>query len=71
MKYWKRVDEYGNIRTVESYSFDSQIEGALEITKEDFDAFIANLKPPALPPVRDLAKEIDELKLILAKHNIT
>jgi hypothetical protein len=49
MRYWKRIDTQGATRTVEAYSFDGEIEGAIEITKEEYDAFIAGLPKP-LPP---------------------
>jgi hypothetical protein len=43
MRYWKRVDALGKTTTVEAYSFDKQIEGAIEITKEEYEAFIRSL----------------------------
>ena len=62
MRYWKRINEQGETTTVESYSHDSDVKGAIKIGKAEFDAYIASL-PVILPkPVRDLATEIDELK---------
>ncbi len=64
MKYWKRIDEQGNITTVESYSHDLDVKGALEITQQEFDDYLASLlPPPPKAPPRDLAAEIDEIKL--------
>lgn len=62
MRYWKRVDTDGNITTVESYSHDLDVEGAIEITKEEYDEFIASLPIVKPEPVRDLPAEIDNLK---------
>lgn len=52
MRYWKRVDTDGNITTVESYSHDLDVDGAIEITKEEFDECIASL--PVTPPLEPL-----------------
>lgn len=49
MRYWKRLNPDGTIDTVESYSHDREIEGAVEITEGEFNAFIASLPPP--PPI--------------------
>jgi len=63
MRYWKRENEEGEITTVESYSLDCNIEGAIEIDKPEFDAYIASL-PLTIPiPVRDLANEVDNLTM--------
>jgi len=62
MRYWKRVDKKGNTTTVESYSHDLDVEGAIEISKDEYDAYIASLPPPVVEPTRDLAAEIDDLK---------
>lgn len=66
MKYWKRVNPEGVIITVESYSFDEKITGAIEITQVEFDAYIASLPKPIPEVVRDLATEIDALKVDVA-----
>ena len=50
MKFWKRVDIQGQTTTVESYSHDLDVEGAVEITKEEFDTFIALLPPLITEP---------------------
>jgi len=65
MRCWKRLNTDGTTSTVESYSHDLNIEGAVEISEAEFDEFIASL--PLLPPepVRDLATEIDEIKIAL------
>ncbi len=63
MKYWKRTDGTGKITTVESYSHDLVIEGATEIKEIEFNSFVASLPQVAPVPERDLAKEIDALKI--------
>ena len=49
MRYWKRVNAQGEITTVESYSHNLNIPGAVEIAQDEFDAFIATLPKPVLP----------------------
>lgn len=68
MKYWKRVDAENKTTTVESYSHDLAIAGAIEINKVEFDAFIAGL--PLGPNPRDLAKELDSLKATLITKGV-
>ena len=67
MRYWKRVDKDGNTTTVESYSHNLDVEGALEITKKEYDEYIASLPIPEPEPVRDLEAEIDEIKAEIDK----
>jgi hypothetical protein len=55
MRYWKRTNPDGTIRTVESYSHDLDIEGAIEIDEAEFKAFLASLPPPP-PPIDWKAK---------------
>lgn len=63
MRFWKRLNPDNTIRTVESYSHNLDVKGAIEITKEEFDEYIASLPEPEPPePRRDLAAEIDKLK---------
>lgn len=62
MRYWKRLDEQGNIRTVESYSHNADIEGAMEITEEEHDAFIGTLPIPETKP--------SELELVKARLDV-
>ena len=70
MKYYKRVDGSNKTTTVESYSHDSPVTGAIEITKQEFDTYIATL-PPVIPPaVRNLAKELDDLKAELKAKSV-
>lgn len=47
MRYWKRLDLGGNTTTVESYSHNADILGAIEISDIEFNAFLASLPPPA------------------------
>ena len=61
MRYWKRVNTQGKTTTVESYSHDLDIEGAVEIMEQEFQEFIASLPEIVPEPVRDLAAEIDDL----------
>lgn len=62
MKYYKRIDSKGNTITVESYSHNSPVVGAIEIGKSEYDAYIANLPAAIKEVIRDLGKELDELK---------
>lgn len=62
MRYWKRVDKKGAIVTVESYSHDLDIDGAIEIDEAEHSAFIASLPSPEFPSTRDLETELDALK---------
>ena len=62
MKYWKRVDKDGKTTTVESYSHDLDIKGAIEITEIEFKSHIGALPIITLPPARNLLAEIDALK---------
>jgi len=52
MRYWKRVDEQGNTTTVESYSHSLDVEGAIEITQQEHDDFIASIPKPEPEPPR-------------------
>jgi len=68
-RYWARFDDDGNIRTVESYSHDLDVVGAIEITEADFDGYLETLpEPEALPSlqaeIEALWKAIDEIKKI-------
>lgn len=62
MRYWKRVDSQSKTTTVESYSHGLNVQGAIEISKSEFDAFIASLPVPEKAITRDLGKEFDSLK---------
>lgn len=50
MRYWKRLNSDGTIRTVESYSHILDVEGAIEITKGQFNEYIASLPAPKPEP---------------------
>lgn len=68
MRYWKRADKEGKTTTVESYSHNLVVKGAIKITKREYDEFLASLpelEPPE--PERDLAAEIDEIKATLGE----
>ena len=62
MRYWKRIDAQGKTTTVESYSHDLDIEGAIEINEQEFNDYLSSLPEPEPVLVRDLAAEIDVLK---------
>jgi len=64
MQYWKKLNPDGTILRVESHSYPHVVPDATEITKEEFEKYIASL-PVIEPEVRDLATEIDELKAIV------
>lgn len=46
MRFWKRVNLGGSTRTVESYSHDLPVSGAIEITEVEFQAFLDSFPPP-------------------------
>lgn len=50
MRYWKRTKVDGTTSVVESYSHDLDVEGAIEIDKEEYDEFLASLPPIELEP---------------------
>ncbi len=58
MRYWKRVDTNDLTTTVESYSHDHDIDGAIEIDQAEFNAYIASLPPPTLDPDYARATEL-------------
>jgi hypothetical protein len=62
MRYWKRVDKDGKTTTVESYSHDLDIQGAVEIGIMEFDSYLASLPVQDVKPPRDIIAEFDELK---------
>ena len=67
-RYWKRVNSEGLTTGVECYSHDLDVEGAIEITKEEYDEFITSLPEPE--SVRDPLAEIDNLKAKLKEKGI-
>ncbi len=69
MKYYKRVNN-GQTTTVESYSHDLPVAGAIEINKAEYDAFIAALPAPEVIIPRDPLKELDELKAALISKGV-
>jgi len=67
MKYIKRIDYSGKTLTVESYSHDLPVSGGIVIEKAEFDAFISNLPTTKPPPIRNVFKELDDLKIRIEK----
>ncbi len=67
MEYWKKVDKDGKTTTVESCSNPHEKPDAIQITKEEYDEFIASLPVVEPEPVRDDSAEIDELKAEIEK----
>ena len=47
MRYWKRIKN-DVVTTVENYSHDSPIDGAIEVTKEEFDILVVLLAKPKI-----------------------
>lgn len=66
MRYWKRLKD-GKTNTVESYSHDLDVEGAIAISQMEFKNYIDSLPKPKLVPMRELVAEIDDLKAKVAK----
>ena len=62
MKYFKRIDKDKKTVTVESYSHVANVDGALEITEGEYNAYLATLPPPELSPRLDLVAEVNDLK---------
>jgi len=55
MRYWKRLNPDGSINTVESYSHNLDVGGAIEITEQEFNSYMASL--PVIPlTIADLPK---------------
>lgn len=61
MRYYKRVKNDKTV-AVEKYSHNLPVPDTIEINKQEYDEFIKNMPAPELPEVRDLEKEIDEIK---------
>jgi len=63
MDYWKFVDREEKTTSVESHSYTHKVPDAIQITKEEYDEFIASLPEPIPPPKPiDLATEFEALK---------
>jgi len=60
MKYWKRINVLGETTTVESYSYDLPVEGAIEIDEQEYNDYLASLPPPP-PPVPPISSHISTL----------
>lgn len=69
MRYWKRVDANGETTTVEGYSHGLNIEGAIEITVEEYNKFISLLPVVKPTPPVNLVAEIADLKIRIAKFD--
>ena len=67
MRYWKRLDQDGKTTTVESYSHNLYVAGAIEINQAEYDAYLSSLPIPVPTPSRDFLKEIDELRMRVEK----
>ncbi len=70
MRYWKRLNPDKTTLAVESYSHSLDIEGAIEISEQEFNDYLASLPATESQPPRDLATEIDELKARLNKAGV-
>ena len=62
MRYWKRLNTDKTINTVESYSHDLGVDGAIEITKQESEDFMASLPKLIEEPPRDLEAELTNLE---------
>lgn len=62
MFYFKQIKD-GKIVSVESKSVDIASPDFIRATKAEYDNFLASLSSTIPEPVRDLAVEIDDLKL--------
>ena len=68
MEYWKKVDLTNKTLTVESHSYSHKVPNAIQITKQEYDEFIATLPKPVVKPSRDLFAEINEIKAKIADY---
>jgi len=66
MRYYKRVNN-GVTTTVESYSHNGKVSGAVEIEEKEYNDFMSSLPVPAPVIVRDLAKELDAINKRIKK----
>lgn len=71
MRYWKRTKPDGTIRTVESYSHDDDVEGAIEITEIEFQAYLAALPPAPIDPIEERRQEARYKAVAAIKANKT
>lgn len=69
MEYWKKVNADGTINTVESHSYPHKVPDAIQITKEEYEEFIASLPVVKPEPARNLASEIDKIKAKTADYD--
>ncbi len=78
MYYWKKVDQDGNTTTVERHSYPHEVPGAVQITKKEYDEFVASLpvvepEPPeplvftASPPGEAIGKRIKNIEDFLER----
>ncbi len=67
MRYWKRIS-LGQTTTVESYSHDLDIEGAVEIDPLEFEQYKASLHPTI--PIDPLKEQFQSASTIADKVNI-
>ena len=62
LRYWKRINKDGTA-TVESYSHNSEIAEAVEITEQDFNEFVATLPIETLPePSMSVTDQLQDIK---------
>ena len=67
MKYYKRIDATGKTTTVESYSHDKPVAGAVEIDQKEYDTFMAALPTPA--PALNIREELSKIKADITAIN--
>lgn len=65
MKYWKLLDKDGCICSIESHSNDHKVPNGIEISKEEYDNYLASLPKEAPQSIRNLFAEIDDIKVRL------
>lgn len=57
MRYWKRLNQDGTANTVESYSHDREIAGAVEISQDEFNDILVDYARITASVQPDWAKE--------------
>lgn len=59
MRYYKRVDQNGDITTVEAYSHSKAIKGAIQINRVEYQTFIDSYPEPETTTPRNVIEELD------------
>ena len=67
MYHYKRTNPDGTTRTVERYSHSKRVYGAIKITKEEYDAYIAAMPVTPSIPSESVRDKMAALELRVTK----